>query len=352
MTAKNSRKNIKDKNRLEGLNCEALRQLVNSEKEYSYVQFCPMIGIQKQSGNSKEKQLKDLNAICEIKKHGTKYQFVRMRTPDEIVLYTERAKYLPFIANILIEIILERMRSDKYGNKIYYLTTTQILHSLGMVNQNFLLFQSDRHKWEYKQIAVKNHKDDFTIKEINTFMYTTYSDILKPIVRNAFKSIDDHYGVVIQRAYKCFTKYNDETIVQNFLATSKIGIEIGEIAGKALEMVGVESMSQLFKQKKNVIEEYYKICNVLCKEHLGFDKFCQCYAISIHEERLNKIYNWSQHVMKKELNKRTIEKIRNADIKKFKDMTIKGRDNLINAVIEIDTSYNFKQELNKGKCDE
>lgn len=344
-----SRKNIKDKNRLGGLDYEALRKLVESGKEYSYVQFCPMIGIQRQAGNSKEKQLKDLNAICEIKKNGTKYQFVRMRTSDEIVLYTERAKYLPFIANILIEIILERMRGDEYDNKIYYLTTTQVLHSLGMVNQNFLLLQSNKYKWEYKQAASQNHRGDFTMKEINTFMYVTYSDILKPIVRNAFRSIDDHYGIIVQRAYKCFTKYNDEIIVQNFLATSKIGIEIGEIAGKALEMVGVESMSQLFRQKKKVIEEYYKICNVLCKEHLGFDKFCQCYAISIHEERLNKIYNWSQHAMKQELNRRTIEKIKNTNIKKFKDMTINGRDNLINAVIELDTKYDFKQEFKGSK---
>lgn len=342
MTKSKSRKGIRDKCHLENLNKEKLQELIDSDKDYSYAKFCPMLGLQRLTSNSKEKQLKELEAICEIEKNGTKYRFIRMRNEDEIILFNERVKYLPFIGNLLSEIILEKIERGECENGIYYLTTPQSLEILGMVNQNFLLFHNNSRKWEYKTSVAKNHRDDFSMKDINTFMTLTYSHILKPIIRDAFRSIDNQYGIVIQRAYKCFIKNDDGVMVRNFLATSKTGQKITTIAGKALEMIGIGSMDKLFLQKQSVIKEYYSICNIMCKEQLGYDKFCQCYAISINEERLNKIYNWSKWAMKKELNKRAVERIKSA--KQLKDMPINSRDNLINAVIEIDTKYDFKKE--------
>lgn len=339
-----SRKGIKDKSPLENLDKEKLQELIDSGREYSYAKFCPIIGLQRLTSNSKEKQLKELESICEIEKNGTKYRFVRMRDEDEIVLFNERTKYLPFIGNLLSEIILEKIEMGECENGIYYLTTPQSLEVLGMVNQNFLLFHNNNRKWEYKTEAVKNHRDDFSMRDINTFMSITYSHILKPIIRDSFRSIDNQYGIVIQRAYKCFIKDGDTTIVQNFLATSKTGQKITAIAGKALETIGIGSMDKLFLQKQSVIKEYYSICNIMCKEQLGYDRFCQCYAISINEERLNKIYNWSRWAMKKELNRRAVGRIKSA--KQLKDMATNSRDNLINAVIELNTRYDFREELN------
>ena len=335
-----SRKGVKNKCRIEKLDKEKLQELIDSGCEYSYAKFCPILGLDRFTGNVKEKQLKELEAICEIEKNGTKYRFVRMRDEDEIILFNERAKYLPFIGNLLSEIILEKIKDGECENGIYYLTTPQSLEILGMVNKNFLLFHNNNRKWEYKTEAAKNHVDDFSMKDINTFMSITYSHILKPIIRDSFRSIDNQYGIVIQRAYKCFIKDDDITIVQNFLATSKTGQKITAIAGKALEMIGIGSMDKLFLQKQSVIKEYYSICNIMCKEQLGYDMFCQCYAISINEERLTKIYNWSRWAMKKELNRRAVERIESA--KQLKHMTINSRDNLINAVIDLNTKYNFK----------
>ena len=74
-----SRKGVKDKCRIEKLNKEKLQELIDSGCEYSYAKFCPILGIDRFTGNVKEKQLKELEAICEIEKNGTKYRFIRMR---------------------------------------------------------------------------------------------------------------------------------------------------------------------------------------------------------------------------------------------------------------------------------
>lgn len=338
-----SRKGIKNKCHIENLDREKLQDLIDSGKEYSYAKFCPIIGLDRLTGNAKERQLKDLETICEIQKNKSKYLFVRMRNEDEIVLFNERAKYLPFIGNLLTEIILEKIENGECENGIYYLTTPQSLEMFGLVNQNFMLLHNNSHKWQYRTNAVKNHNNDFSMKDVNTFMTIAYSNILKPIIRDSFRAIDNQYGIVIQRAYKCFIKNDEGVIIKNYLATSKTGQKITGIAGKTLEMIGISSMDKLFLQKQSVIREYYSICNIMCKEQLGYDMFCQCYAISINEERLNKIYNWSRWAMKKELNRRAVERIESA--KQLKHMTINSRDNLVNAVIDLDTRYNFEEEL-------
>ncbi len=48
--------------------------------------------------------------------------------------------------------------------------------------------------------------------------------------------------------------------------------------------------------------------------------------------------------MKKELNRRAVGRIKSA--KQLKDMATNSRDNLINAVIELNTRYDFREELN------
>ena len=340
-----SRKGVRDKCHIENIDMEKLQKLIDSGRTYRYVEFCPMIGLEKLQGDSKIKQLAELGAICEYEKESTKFKFIRLRSDDEIVLYNERSKYTPLIENLLLEFLLKKIEYGECENGIYYTTTPQSLFYLGMVNENFLLLHSSTHKWQYKKAAVKYHRGDFDMKDINAFMSITYRHILKPIVRDSFKSIDNKRGIVIQRAYKAFIQGEEARTYKNILLTSREGQVLTGIVGKALEQIGIEGLDKLYTKPLDTINEFYSICDIMCKQELGYDGFYDCYALSINEERMKKIRNWNYAAMQQELNKRTIERVENA--KQLEKLASKSKTNLVEAVIDIETAYNFQDDYDK-----
>lgn len=342
---KKSRKGIKDKCHIENLDRDKLQELIDSGREYRYTEFCPKIGLERLQGDSKIKQLNELGAICEYEKNKTKFKFIKMRSEEEIVLYNERSKYIPIIEYLLIEFLLDKNERGECEGGIYYFTTPQSLLQLGMVNENFALIHSSPHKWECKNAAVKYHHTDFNMRDINTFMTITYRNILKPIIRDSFKSIDNKRGIIIQRGYKVFLQTDDMRSYRNILVTSREGQMLTSITAQAMEEVGIESMDTLYTMPTEKIKLYYSTCDRLCKEQVGYDGFYDCYALSINEERLRKIHNWNYYSAQKELNRRTIGRVETA--KQLEQMSTKSKNNLIDAVIDIETQYNFQSDYER-----
>lgn len=342
---KKSRKGIKDKCHIKNLDRDKLQELIDSGREYRYTEFCPKIGLERLQGDSKIKQLNELGAICEYEKNKTKFKFIKLRSEDEIILYNERSKYVPLIEYLLIEFLLDKNERGECHDGIYYITTPQSLLQLGMVNSNFTLLHSSPHKWECKNAAVKYHHTDFSMRDINTFMTIAYRNILKPIVRDSFKSIDNKRGVTIQRGYKVFMQVDGMRSYRNILVTSREGQMLTNITAQAMEQVGIESMNNLYAMPMDKIKLYYATCDRLCKEQVGYDGFYDCYALSINEERLKKIRNWSYDSAQRELNKRTIGRVETA--KQLERMSTKSKNNLIDAVIDIETQYNFQSDYER-----
>lgn len=341
-----SRKGIKDKCRIENIDLDKLQKLIDSKHTYRYVEFCSLLGLEKLQGNSKIKQLSELNAICEYEKEGTKFRFIRIRSQNEIVLYDARSKYIPFIECILIDMLLDKIEKGECHNGIYYITTPQSLLRLGMVNENFLLFHSNEQKWEYRRAVAKYHHEDFTVKEINDFMSTTYRHILKPIVRDSYKSLDNKRGLMIQRGYKLFLQGEDKSrTYRNVLSSSREGQVLTNISGKVLEQLGISSMDKLYTHSADIINQFYATCDELCKQELGYDGFYDCYALSINQERLEKIYNWNLCSAQQVLNNKMVERI--GEAKQLNRLTGQSRKNLINAVINLETDYDFQGDYNR-----
>lgn len=337
-----SRKGIKDKNRLKGIKLDKLQELIDSGRLYRYVEFCPIIGIERLQGDSKIKQLAELNAICEYEKENTKFKFIRMRSDDEIVLYNERSKYTPIIEYLLTEYLLDKVEKGECENGIYFLTTPQTLLRLGMVNENFILLRSSQTKWDYRRAALTYHRGDFTMSDVNRFLSITYINILKPIMRDAFKSIDNKRGLIIQRGYKIFINNEGTRTYRNVLATSREGQKLTNITGRALGELGISSIDKLRYKPNAVLNKFHHICDTLCKEELGYDGFYDCYALSINEERLEQICNWNYYAAQKALNEKIMERI--STTKQLDMLTGKSRTNLINAVIDLNTNYNFQSD--------
>lgn len=344
------RKGVKDKCHIENLDIDKLQKLIDSKRDYRYSEFCPMIGLQRLQGDSKIKQLAELGAICEYEKNKTRFKFIRLRTEDEIILYNERSKYTPLMECMLMELLLEKIDKGECEKGIFYMTTPQVLRTMRMVNDNFILLHSSPIKWAYKTAAIQSHTG-FNMRDINIFMSITYRNILKPIVRDSFKSIDNKRGIMIQRGYKVFNVVNGVRVYNNILATSKLGQELTAITGKALEEAGIESIDKLFYKPMRQIKDFYAICDALCQQRLGYDGFYDCYALSISEERLKRVYHWNLESVQREMNKRVIDRVDNA--KQLDKLTTISKKTLIGAVIDIESQYDFQYDyenmlLNKG----
>ena len=66
-----SRENKKEINSLQTLDYSALKQMISEKKEITYAGLCKLLNIPQLSGNSKIKQLNQLDSICEYEKRGT-----------------------------------------------------------------------------------------------------------------------------------------------------------------------------------------------------------------------------------------------------------------------------------------
>ena len=118
----------KDKSRIETLNIKNLYKLINDDRLYGYREFCRIleIPILNAGSASQQKQLRELNMICEYEKDGNKYRFIKIRSEDELVFYNERAIYAPLIKYIISEKFLTNECKDMMIDGILYITMSKL----------------------------------------------------------------------------------------------------------------------------------------------------------------------------------------------------------------------------------
>ncbi len=338
--AMNENKNIEH---LYNLNIEGLVNLIKQEKEISYSKFCPLIGLEPMKGNSKKSQLKALEQICEYEKVGTKFKFIRLRDEGELSLGSSNTKYSGLIEDILATYLINQ------DQDIVFFTTLELIDFLGLANKNYLFIKNEHDKW-YKRNAIREScKDDFSMKELNTFLNNAYHVILKPIIRNAIKSMDNKRSVRIQNAYKGFIIDDKENRkYYNILSSQEDGMKFTSITAKILKDCGYDNIQQVHLRGKDTINEFYKMCNILCKETTNYDGYYDCYAIILNREGLGYYRNQNIDSLKYELNKRIVKRfLIQKDMRKT--IAAESQENLIEAFIRTDSKYNFQQDYEDYK---
>lgn len=340
----NKGKGSKSKSHIESLNINGLYNLINSDKLYGYREFCRILEIPILSSGSasQDKQLKELSMICEYEKENRKYHFIRMRTEDEIMLYNERAIYSPLIEYIISEKFCSEQCSDKMVDGILFLSMPQLLVWTGMVNENFNEIRTGDQAYETRMAVHFINRGKFNTGDLKMFVNVSYKDILKPIMRDALKSLDNKKSITIQKGFKLFVKNIDGHILYKpVTATSSIGKEILHICAEVFTELGIKNTRELYTNKRNLSRSYYERCNEICSERLGYDGFYDCYAIIVDKSRTR----YNMNVLQNELNKRIRDRIRNA--KQLNSLSVKSKENMIDAVIALNTQYDFKDDRKK-----
>lgn len=338
----NENKNIEH---LHNLNIEGLADLIKQKGEISYSKFCPLIGLECMKGNSKKSQLKALEQICEYEKVGTKFRFLRLRDEDELSLGGNQ-KYSKLIEDILATYLINQ------NQDIAFFTILELIDFLGLANKNYLFIKNGHDKW-YKQNAIKEScKDNFTMKELNIFLNNAYHVILKPVIRNAIKAMDNKRSIRIQSAYKGFVIDNEgNRKYYNILTSQEDGMKFTSITSKILKDCGYDNIQQVHLKGKEAMNEFYKMCNVLCKETTRYDGYYDCYAIILNREGLGYYRNQNINILRQELNKRIVQRfLSQRNIRK--EIPANSQENLIEAFIKtspVNPKYNFQKDYEDYK---
>lgn len=342
MSVTNKKDNLEH---LTTLNIEGLKKLVKSKEEISYAKFCPLINLPPLTGASKRSQLKALNEVCEYEKNGIKFKFLRIRDDDEIVIGQKNIKYTKLIEDILVNYLLEQ------NQDIVFMTPLQLMSFLGMVNKNYVTMKNKNDSFYRHNMIHKQYKNVFSTRQMYTFLNSAYHTILKPIIRNAIKSLDGKRAIRVQGAYNGFVVNDDNSRTYiNVLATQRDGKIFTSITSDVLDEYGCKDIQQVFLKGKNCIKNFYKRCNEVCKETTQYDGYYDCYAIILNRKYLGFRQRKDIDALKSELNKRVIEKAySNQDMQKILPVTI--HKNLIYTFFDLNTEYDLQQDYIEFKQD-
>jgi hypothetical protein len=338
------KKRSKQKNWLEGLNPDAFYRLINSNRLYGYREFCRVleIPIASSGSNSQLKQLNMINMLCEYEKEGSKFKFIRVRNEQDIEVFQEQLAYTQLFKYSLMRAFSQEDFQKNIQDGMLFITMPKLMEMCGMVNRNFGIFRnaSEHKKWVISMV----HKNEFgkgidSYNNLKHFVDVAY-DVIKPIIRNALKSMDNEHSITIHKGYVLYKELdNGVSLKKRVIKGVGEGEEVFKICGDVLSELNIEKMNDLYFGNPEKIQQFYGRCNELCKERLGYDGFYDCYAINTNPKRIEYLLNVNYA---QALNDKVKEKL--DEHRLLEEIGNKFKKNLISATTDINTTYDFNQD--------
>lgn len=106
-------------------------------KEMSYQELCRVLDQKPKSGNSKIAQIKEFELLCDLKKDGIYYTIERIY--DKALLPIS-SKFQEFVSFLIISML------ESKHNQSIYVTNTQLLECLYLVNENYRVLKNDKNR--------------------------------------------------------------------------------------------------------------------------------------------------------------------------------------------------------------
>lgn len=302
---------IKDKDKLQ--------ILADNKAELNYRDLCNYLDLPYLRGCSKEKQLKELSSLCEYEKVGTKYKFIQVYD-SPLIIRDGKSTTLPNIEYILLS---QLSKSEIDG--ILFVSNKELLKLCYMINNNYYSILNDKNR-NTAFIGEKYGFDDSFVEYVDKAY-----DILKPSLISALKSMSNRKEIIISTGYKA---QQENGVFVCCSATDELGSELFRIQGQAMEQLGVKTYSDFWGRYINKRQDYYDLCNAITQEkskndqkwidnHWNFEKFYQCYAITLNVDKM-KYDLKSLESVKQELNDITKDKMHNTKL--LRDMSYNDID--------------------------
>lgn len=108
-------------------------------KELNYRELCLALGDKVRTGNSKIAQIKEFELLCDLKKDGIYYKIERIY--DKALLPIS-SKFQEFVSFLILAML------DSKDNESIYVTNTQLLECLYLVNENYRVLKNQKKRLE------------------------------------------------------------------------------------------------------------------------------------------------------------------------------------------------------------
>lgn len=112
-------------------------------KSYNYRELCQALGEKERTGASKISQIKEFELLCDLKKDGVYYTIERIY--DKALLPIS-SKFQEFISFLILALL------DSNEKNTVYVTNTQLLECLYLVNENYRILKNPK-----KRLALSNN---------------------------------------------------------------------------------------------------------------------------------------------------------------------------------------------------
>jgi hypothetical protein len=119
-------------------------------KEQNYKSLCASLCLPEKNGCSKAAQLHNLQLFCDIEKNGTKYTVTEVF--DEAVL-PMRSKFQEYVQYMLYKLF------EKKENDTVYITNTQLMLHMGIVNDNYVVMRNDNLRYMLENAVDESYED-------------------------------------------------------------------------------------------------------------------------------------------------------------------------------------------------
>lgn len=324
---------------LQGLKMDELIKIIDKKEKITYVELCNRIKIERVSGDCKKKQIESLSFICQFNKNGRFFNFLRVKTEEEIkesILANSKLTYSELIEEGLINYMIK----NKY--KKVFLMTSQIFQIVGMVNENYNFIKREIKNNQKRKQIIETYNEHFNNFELVYFINHLYPNIFQNIILNSIKEINKHNRLIIHKGY-IGIKTNNES-GEKIYPNSKEGEIFKNILEDCLREVGVKNISSVFINN-HTTNEYYQTKKRLCKERTQYRDFYDCYIITLGADVQTRYdANFISHKMNEKIKRKIMN---NKDFER--KIPLAAIKNLTNILISLNTKYNVQEDCLRHK---
>lgn len=329
------------KNYLNGIDLEALENIACAKEHLTYAILCKRINIEPLTGDGKKRQIMELEQICDFEKRKKIFCFFGMKNIEEV--RQSKSKNIKLTYSELIENLLIGYMLDKNKDEIF-LTAKDLFNITGMANKNYSFVKYGIKDIDKKKAIIMAHKGEFNNYELNQMVLNLYSNIFKDILLKSIQDINLNGRILIERGYIGVFKNSDDKSTMNIRPNSKDGAVLTEISNQCLKEMRCKNMRDVFLLYGNT-NYYYKKREVKCKEKTRYSNFYDCYVATIHE---SVEYQYNYELLLSKMNEKIKNKVRNNKVF-LSNISVTGLKNLTNALVNINTKYDFEYDYLKNK---
>lgn len=256
----------------------------------NYKELCNILEIPIVSGNSKLKQLKELELYCTYYKQGNKIIIDKLREKPKVKPINKNSKYIELIGDILVNYLYAECKNTGYN---ITLSLENIMEIVGLVNSNYAV--GNRHKKELSQILNVNILSVY-------YFYNTTKGEFKNIIERALKSLQNRRVLFYKQVKTICIK--DGNCKKYIVADDEQEQEILNIEKQVLREMGYNNLSKLWLSGK--IKTFQKKVKKLMPADWIY--YFNSYNLNIGDVALEIEYN-SIKEAKEKLNNKSIEKV-------------------------------------------